>query len=165
MTSFPKGAKVTARVHESVKDKLKRSKYNARQAIEYFVDKVTDERTAMEIEEYFLIKEIDNMKYDLITMEKRLEDLQKIKKDMYGDDISELQISSYQKIISMYAEYSEQFTNRYDDANYSLNDFVQIRGIQKTIIHDLAILDCPMNEYVEGLLDYYHDVRQISQTS
>ena len=164
MGEFPKSSRVSARVHPSIKKMIDESRYNAAELLEYAIRERTNEKKIMEIEEYFLIKEIDDMKYELIVKEKRLDDLQKLKKAMYGDDLSELQLNSYQKIISMYSEYSEQFKNKYDEANYSLEQFIQLKGIQQNIIGDLAILDCPMDKYVEGLLDYYQDVRHASQT-
>ena len=77
MSEFIKEARISARVHESDKLKLKKSGYNARQAIEYFNSLTSKKIDSLKIEEYFLNKEIEDLRDILIVKERRLEKIQK----------------------------------------------------------------------------------------
>lgn len=161
MSEFPGYERISARVHPSEKEKLKKSGYNAREAIEYFNKVANTEVDSLSIEEYFLNKEIEDLKYTLISKEARLADIQKRKDDLYKCNLSELRVQSYHKIISMY--------NDVDDktgvTNTPFEEFIEMRYIENTIIKELASVQCPLDEYKEGLLSYYQDVILVGRTS
>lgn len=136
------------------KEKLKKSGYNARQAIEYFNKVSNNEVDQLNIEEYFLSKEVEDLRYTLIVKEAKLEDIQKRKDEIYKGNLSELRVDSYQKIIRMYNDVDEN-TSRTKD---SFEDFIEMKFIEKTMLRELPLLQCPLEEYKEGLLDYYHGV-------
>ena len=165
MTNFSKTERVTARVHPSVKRKLDESKYNARHAIEWFVAEITNEKKALDIEEHVLIQERECYLKEVARVDKELEKIRIQRKEKYGGDISELQKDAYIKIISKYSDYSHGFKDHFDTNKESFEDFIQHNYIKQIIINDLSNLDCPFDDYVEGLIQYYHDGRQVSQTS
>lgn len=152
--------RISARVHPMEKDKLKKTGYNARQAIEYFNNVSNNEVDQLNIEEYFLNKEVEELKYTLIAKEARLEDIQKKKNEIYKGNLSQLRIDSYMKIIQMYNSSDE----RTSTTNDSFEDFIEMNFIEKTMIGELSCLQCPLDEYKEGLLDYYQDVVLGSRT-
>ena len=47
----------------------------------------------------------------------------------------------------------------------SFEDFVQGKYVQDSISRDLSGLNCPLEEYMEGLFDYYNDVILVGRTS
>lgn len=161
MTGFSKGAMISARVHESEKRKLQKSGYTARHAIEYFNKIISNEVEALNIEEYFLNKEIEDKKYDLITLERKLEDIQLRKDKIYKGHLSKLRIDSYQNIIN---EYNGAIGETTGKLSMPFKEFVEGKFIQRMIINELKPLNCPLDEYVEGLLDYYENVILVSDT-
>lgn len=154
MGNLLKFERISARIHPMEKEKLKKSGYNARQAIEYFNKVSNNEVDQLNIEEYFLNKEVEDLKYTLIAKEARLEDIQKRKDEIYKGHLSQLRIDSYQKIIGMYNDVDEK-TSRTND---SFEDFIEMKFIERTMMGELSLLRCPLEEYKEGLLDYYNDV-------
>ena len=161
MGNFPKYERISARIHPLEKEKLKKSGYNAREAIQYFNELANNEADSLSIEEYFLNKEIEEMKYALIAKEAQLEDIQKRKDEIYKSHLSELRIRSYQKIISMYNDVDEKTSQ----TKASFEEFIDMKFIERTMIKDLASLQCPLDGYKEGLLDYYRDVILVGRTA
>ena len=152
-----KMALVTARIHESEKEKLKNSGYNARHAIEYF-NKVSNTLfDSLRIEEFFLNKEIESMKLDLIAKEMRLEEIMKQKDELYRGKLSDLRIESYQKIISLYNEDNTSSKGSFDE-------FVERTYVHDVILKEVVKDDVSFDEFMEGLLGYYHDVIQVCNT-
>lgn len=160
MSEFNKYARVSARLHQSEKEKLKKSGYTARHAIEYFNKIANNEVDLLCIEEYFLNKEIEDLKLDLIMKERQLDEIQKHKDEIYKGHLSELRVKSYQRIIGMYGNANES-----GNLKESFEDFVQGKYVQDSIIRDLSGLNCPLDEYMEGLFDYYNDVILLCMTS
>ena len=152
--------RVTARIHPSDKEKLKKSGYNARQAIEYFNTISGNEVDQLSIEEYFLNKEIEDVKYELIGKEAKLEDIQKRKDEIYKGNLSQLRIASYQKIIGLYSDVDENTSV----TTQPFEEFIEMRFIENTMIKELASVQCPLDEYKEGLLNYYNDVILVGKT-
>lgn len=157
MSGFNKEARISARVHISEKEKLKKTGYNAREAIEYFNNIASRKIDSLKIEEYFLNKEIEDMREELIHKERRLEQLQKSIDEFHIDKISSLRVDSYQKIIDLY--------NR-DITNISFEEFMTGNYIQEKFINVEVnkFPDCDVEEYCNGLLDYYNDVILIGKT-
>jgi len=153
--------RVTARIHPADKEKLKKSGYNARQAIEYFNKISGSDVDQLSIEEYFLNKEIEDLKYILIGKEAKLEDIQHKKDEIYKGTLSELRIKSYQYIISMYTDVDDSSAGRVKEP---FEEFIEGRYIENTMIKELASVQCPLDEYKEGLLDYYHNVILVGKT-
>ena len=58
---FSRDARVSARIHESEKEKLQKSGYNVREAVEYFNSVVSTKIGALKIEEKFLLDEIEEL--------------------------------------------------------------------------------------------------------
>ena len=162
MSNFKKYERVSARLHPADKEKLSRSGYNARQAIEYFNKISGSEVDQLSIEEYFLNKEIEDLKYELISKEAQLEDLQKRKDEIYRGNLSELRVRSYQHIISMYTDVNDSSAGRVKE---SFEEFIEGTYIENTMIRELDSVKCPLDEYKKGLLDYYHDVILVGRTS
>lgn len=152
--------RVSARIHPSDKEKLSKTGYNARQAIEYFNSVSCNEVDQLSIEEYFLNKEIEDMKYDLISKEAKLEDIQKRKDEIYKGNLSQLRIQSYQKIIGMYTDVDDKTSV----TTQAFEEFIEMRFIENTIVRELASVQCPLDEYKEGLLNYYNDVILVGRT-
>ena len=154
---FNKEARISARVHPSEKEKLKRSGYNARQAIEYFNKIVSKKVDSLKIEEYFLNKEIEELKLDLIAKEMRLDEIQKTIDEYHIDRVSSLRVDSYQKIISIY--------NR-DRTNQSFEEFICGGYIQNKFISPEVekFPDCDMEEFCVDLVEYYNDVILVGKT-
>lgn len=159
MAEFNKYARVSARLHPSEKEKLKKSGYTARHAIEYFNKIANNEVDLLSIEEFFLNQEIENLKIDLIAKEMQLEEIQKRKDELYTGKLSELRIKSYQNIIGMYGGVGET-----GKLKQSFEDFVQGSYIQDNISSELSSLNCDLEEYMDGLLDYYNDVILVGRT-
>lgn len=157
VSEFNKEARISARVHISEKEKLKKTGYNAREAIEYFNSIAGKRIESLKIEEYFLNKEIEDMREELIRKERRLEQLQKTIDEFHIDKVSSLRVDSYQKIIDLY--------NR-DITNISFEEFVNGNYIQEKFINVEVgkFPDCDVGEYCNGLLDYYNDVILVSKT-
>jgi len=156
MSEFNKYARVSARLHQSEKEKLKKSGYTARHAIEYFNQLSLNEVDRLSIEEHFLNKEIEDLKYDLIAKEMRLEDIQKKKDSLYTSRLSELRVKSYQKIISMFGDSNGK--------NESLEDFITGKYVRDIIESEVGHLGCDLEEYKTGLCDYYNDVILVGRT-
>lgn len=156
MANFPGFARVSARIHPSEKEKLKKSGYNAREAIQYFNKVYSNEVDRLSIDEYFLNLEIEDLKEELISKEKRLDAIQKRKDDIYKSHLSELRVNSYQKIIAMYNN---------TETKTCFEDFVEMRYIEQTMISESGTVQCPLDEYKEGLLDYYCNVILVGRTS
>lgn len=149
-----KDKSVSARISEEDKYKLKKSGYNVRQAIEYFNDVSINKFDALKIEQFFLNKEIEQAKYDLIAMEMRAEDLQKEIDKYHIERVSYIRVESYQRIISKYNSYSSK---------QSFEEF-----INGTYINDHFISpecdkfpDCDMETFCRDLVEYYHSVALI----
>lgn len=156
MSEFNKYARVSARLHLSEKEKLKRSGYTARHAIEYFNQLSLKEVDRLSIEEFFLNKEIEDLKFDLIAKEMRLEDIQKRKDELYTSYLSELRIKSYQKIIGMFGGNS---------SNETFDEFITGKYVTEVIEGEITGLNCDLEEYNKGLLDYYNDVILVGRTT
>lgn len=156
MSEFNKYARVSARLHQSEKEKLKKSGYNARHAIEYFNQLSLNEVDRLSIEEHFLNKEIEELKIDLISKEMRLEDIQKRKDGLYKSHLSELRVKSYQKIIGMFGNNSSK---------ESFDEFITGKYVTDVITSEVISLDCTMEDYKQGLLDYYNDVILVGRTA
>lgn len=152
---FDKYARVSARLHPSEKEKLKKTGYTARHAIEYFNQLALKEVDRLSIEEHFLNKEIEDLKFDLIAKEMKLEDIQKRKDELYTSYLSELRVKSYQKIVSMFGGNS---------SNETFDEFITGKYVNEVIISEVIDLDCSMEEYTQGLLDYYKDVILVGRT-
>ena len=155
MAEFNKYARVSARLHQSEKDKLKKSGYTARHAIEYFNQIALNEVDRLSIDEHFLNKEIEDLKMDLIAKEMQLEEIQTRKNELYKSHLSELRIKSYQKIVAIYGDNS---------SNETFDDFITGTYVSEVISSEVISLDCNMEEYRQGLLDYYNDVILVGRT-
>lgn len=149
---------VTARVHESEKEKLKKSGYTARHAIEYFNKVSNTKMDSLQIEEFFLNKEIESIKLDLIVREMRLEEILKEKDELYRAKLSDLRIESYQKIINLYSENGERVKESFDE-------FIEGNYIKDLMVKEVIKEETTLNEYKGGLLDYYNDVIQVGNTN
>ncbi len=153
---FNKESTISARIHISEKEKLKRSGYNTRQAVEYFNSVVTNRFEALCVEEFFLNKEIEDLKMDLIVKEMRLEELQKEKDNLQIDNLSKLRVDSYKKMISKF---------NYDNTNQDFESFLQGSYIQQLIVEEVSMIpNCSFDDYVEGLVDYHRNVILVSNT-
>lgn len=75
----------SAKLHPAEDAKLKRSGRNAREAIEYHNAVSLTPKGALEIDIHFLKKDIDDLKYYLISLEKKLEDMEDEYKELVGD--------------------------------------------------------------------------------
>ncbi len=151
MSKFNKEAMVTGRVHQSTKRKLKKSGYNPRQAIEYFVSISTNKLDALKIEQFFLNKEIEEAKYELLIMEMKLDNIQKEIDKLHIDKISNLRVESYQRIIDKYNSYnSNESFNDFVKGNYIMNEFI-IPECDK-------FPECDISTFYDELIDYYNDV-------
>ena len=157
MGEFNKFARVSARLHQSEKDKLKKSGYTARHAIEYFNQLALSEVDRLSIEEHFLNKEIEELKYDLLCKEMKLDEIQTKKDSLYKSHISELRVKSYQKIISLFNENESGKQEPFDQ-------FITGRYVKEVISSEVISLDCNLEEYNRGLLDYYNDVILVGRT-
>lgn len=155
MSEFNKYARVSARLHQSEKEKLKKSGYTARHAIEYFNKITVNEIDRLSIEEHFINDEIEELKLDLIAKEMRLEEIQKRKDELYVSRLSELRIKSYQKIISMYGDTFSKET---------FDEFILGKYVSEVIEDEISSLNCGLEEYTEGLCDYYNDVILVGRT-
>lgn len=157
MSEFNKEAHISARVHIADKNKLKKSGYNARQAIEYFNSISNNKLDALKIEEYFLNKEIEDMKEHLILKERKLNKLQQAIDELHIDKLSSLRTDSYAKIVGVY--------NR-DRTNQSFEEFVNGRYIQEKFIEPEAdkFPECSFEDFVFELVDYYKNVILLSNT-
>lgn len=158
MSEFNKEAQISARIHISEKEKLKRSGYNARQAIEYFNSVASNKLDSLKIEEYFLNKEIEDLKMDLIVKEMRLDEIQKTLDEYHIDKLSTLRVDSYKKIIGIY--------NR-DRTNQSFEQFISGNYIQREFISVEVdkFPECDMDEFCSDLLEYYENVILVSNTN
>lgn len=157
MSGFNKEARISARVHISEKQKLKKSGYNARQAIEYFNSIANKKVESLKIEEYFLNKEIEDLKENLILKERRLDNIQKQLDEFHVDKLSSLRVDSYHRIIDLY--------NR-DRTNQTFEEFINGSYIQEKFI-DVEVNkfpECDVDEFCCDLLKYYNDVILISKT-
>lgn len=157
MSEFNKEARISARIHISEKEKLKKSGYNAREAIEYFNSISGRKIESLKIEEYFLNKEVEHLKEELIIKERRLDILQKTIDDYHIDKVSYLRVESYQRIITLY--------NR-DRTNQSFEEFIGGNYIQEKFIESEVnkFPECDVEEYCSDLIDYYNDVILVGKT-
>lgn len=158
MSEFNKYARVSARLHQSEKEKLKKSGYTARHAIEYFNQLALSEVDRLSIEEHFLNKEIEELKYDLLCKEMKLDDIQTKKDSLYKSHLSELRVKSYQKIISLF---NENESGKHE----SFDQFITGRYVKEVISSEVISLDCNLEDYNQGLLDYYNDVILVGRTA
>lgn len=157
MAEFPTDSKISARIHIKEKKKLKKSGYNARQAIEYFNSVYHDKIGALKIDEYFLNKEIEDLKEKLILKERKLSEIQKAIDDFHIEKISYMRADSYKKIIEAY--------NR-NGTNESFESFINGKYIQELFINDEVekFPECGLEEFCDDLLKYYNDVILLSPT-
>ena len=167
MGNFPMYARISARVHESEKEKLKNSGYSAREAIEYFNKIVNTDIDSLKIEEFFLNKEIEDLKEELICKEMKLENIQKQKDELYVGTLSELRVNSNQKIISMYGINAKSKYNELESTvsrGESFEKFIQGTYIQEVISQEVSVNNCTFEEFEEGLINYYEDVIKVGMT-
>lgn len=161
---FTMYGRVSARVHESDKQLLKDNKRTAREAIEYY-NKVCSTITGyLKTKEFFLQKEIDEMKYELIAKEMELADIQKKLNDICIDNLSELRVKSYQKIIGLYG--LDEPVNTGCALKETFEEFIQGSYIQDMIRKEsLLIPEVDKDEYEGGLLEYFNNVIKIGMTN
>lgn len=159
---FPKYDRVSARIHPSEKQKLKKSGHNAREAIEYFNSIYHDKVGALKIEEYFLNKEIEDIREQLILKERKLSRIQQAIDEFHIDKLSSFRVDSYQKIIDMYNRHNKNSTKTHN----TFEEFIQGKYIREEIIEEevLNFPDCSLDEYCCDLLQYYNDVVLVSRT-
>lgn len=154
---FNKEARVSARIHESEKEKLQRSGYNVREAVEYFNSVVSTKIGALKIEEKFLLDEIEELNDLLALKERKLSRIQVLINDYHVDTLSSLRTDSYMKIIALYnRDKSKQSFEEFVGGNYIQEKFISVEA------HKFPELD--VDEYVRDLLKYYNDVILVSQT-
>ena len=148
---FPKEAHISARIHESEKEKLKRTGYNVREAIEYFNRIANNKVESLKIEEFFLNREIEDLRDLLIIKERKLDRIQQEINEHHIERVSALRVDSYQKIIELY--------NR-DRTNQSFEDFVGGSYIREKFISMEVVKfpECDMESFCSDMLDYYNDV-------
>ena len=157
MSEFNKEARISARVHISEKEKLKKSGYNARQAIEYFNSIANKKVESLKIEEYFLNKEIEDLKEELILKERKLDKLQKVIDEFHIDKLSSLRVDSYHRIIDLYnRDRTKQTFEEFIEGNYIQEKFIEVE-VNK-------FPECDMEEFCNDLLNYYNDVILVSKT-
>ena len=157
MSEFNKEARISARVHISEKEKLKKSGYNARQAIEYFNSIANKKVESLKIEEYFLNKEIEDLKEELILKERKLDKLQKVIDEFHIDKLSSLRVDSYHRIIDLYnRDRTKQTFEEFIEGNYIQEKFIEVE-VNK-------FPECDMEEFCNDLLNYYEDVILVSKT-
>ena len=153
---FNKEATISARIHISEKEKLKKSGYNTRQAVEYFNSVVTNRFEGLCIEEFFLNKEIEELKLDLIVKEMRLDEIQKEKDNLQMDNLSKLRVYSYKNMVAKF---------NYDNTNQDFETFLQGSYIQQLISEEVSMIpNCSFDEYVDGLINYHKNVILVSNT-
>lgn len=153
---FNKESTISARIHISEKEKLKKSGYNTRQAVEYFNSVVTNRFDALCIEEFFLNKEIEDLKMDLISKEMRLEEVQKEKDNLQIDNLSKLRVDSYKKMVMKF---------NCDNTNQDFETFLQGSYIKQLINEEVRrIPHCSFDDYVDGLINYHKNVILVSNT-
>ena len=153
---FNKEATISARIHISEKEKLRRSGYNTRQAVEYFNSVVNNRFEALCVEEFFLNKEIEDLKMDLIMKEMRLEEVQREKDNLQIDNLSKLRVDSYKKMVAKF---------NYDNTNQDFETFLQGSYIKQLISEEVSMIpNCSFEEYVEGLINYHKNVILVSNT-
>lgn len=154
---FNKDARVSARIHESEKEKLKRSGYNVREAVEYFNSVVSTKIGALKIEEKFLLDEIEELQDLIISKERRLSKIQVLINEHHMDTFSSLRTDSYVKIIDLY--------NR-DRTNQSFEEFISGQYIQDKFIsvEVKKFPDVDMDTFCSDLLEYYNDVILVGHT-
>lgn len=158
MSEFIKHARVSARLHPAEKDKLKKSGYTARHAIEYFNQLSLKEVDRLSIDEHFLNKEIEELKIDLIAKEMRLDEIQKRKDELYKSHLSELRVKSYQKIIAMYGDMPSE-------SNETFGEFITGKYVQEVIENEINSLNCDLEDYSKCLCEYYNDVVLVGRTA
>ena len=151
MGEFNKDASVSARIKIQDKVKLKKSGYNVREAIEYFNSVSSNKLESLKIEQFFLNKQIEEAKYDLIAMEMKSEELQKEIDNYHIERISYLRVESYKKIVELYTR---------DITNSSFSEFVNGRYIREKFIEPECdkFPDCDLESFCSDLVDYYNDV-------
>ena len=77
----------SAKLHPAEDAKLRRSGRNAREAIEYHNAVSLSPKGALEIDIHFLKKDIEDLKYYLISLEKKLEDMEVEYKELVGEAV------------------------------------------------------------------------------
>ena len=161
---FTMWGRVSARVHESDKQLLKDNDRTVREAVEYYNKVCSTTVGYLKVQEFFLKKEIDEMKYLLIAKEMELADIQKKLNDICIDNLSELRVKSYQKIIGLYGlEGSESNGSQLKE---SFEDFIKGSYIQDVISKESIIIpEVDREEYERGLLDYFNNVIKIGMTN
>ncbi|MBO6123127.1 MAG: hypothetical protein J6P09_04745 [Methanobrevibacter sp.] len=161
---FTMYGRVSARVHESDKQLLKDNNRTAREAVEYY-NKVCSTTTGyLKVKEFFLQKEIDEMKYQLIAKEMELADIQKKLNDICIDNLSELRVKSYQKIIGLYGLDTPIDTG--GGLKETFDEFIKGSYIQEMISKESILFpEVDQDEYERGLLDYFNNVIKIGMTN
>lgn len=123
-------ARVSAKVTEKDKELLKKSGYNPRHAIEYFVKEVTSKQDMIKVEKYFLEKEINDLKMDIIVREMRLEqindELDLVNVD--GVDYDNETVNSFEKTKNLYL-------NNFS-THCSLEDFLKLDKYEINLFFD-----------------------------
>lgn len=157
MSKFYKTEKISARIHPSEKNKLKKSGYNVRQAVEYFNSVVSTKVGALKIEEKFLMDEIEELEDLIASKERRLNKIQLLIDEYHVDTLSYLRTDSYRKIIELYnRDRTKQSFEEFISGSYIKDKFISVE-LEK-------FPDCDMDEFCSGLLEYYNDVILVSQT-
>ncbi len=146
---------ITGKVHESDKEKLKKSGYNVRQAVEYFNKVVLNEYDKLDIDEFFINKELEDAKDEVIRLERKLESIQVKKDKLYRDKLSDFRVNSYCKVLSIFNE---------DTTNQSLDHFLEGSYVKDIIRKEVIDTDCTVDDYIGGLKEYYEKVILVSNT-
>lgn len=141
---------ITAKLNPAEKEKLKQSGYNSREAIEYFNSMVNNVKDRLDIDAFFLNKEINQLKEELLVREKRLEEINKQQELITQDDDTLLKTESYKKIIRMYRSDNTKSKKEF-------KDYINEGFIHNTILNEIISIDSTVEEYTTGLLSFYED--------
>lgn len=123
-------ARISAKVTAKDKELLKQSGYNPRHAIEYFVKDVSSKENNIKVEKYFLEKEIQDLKMDIIVREMRIDEINK-ELDLVsvdGVDYDTETVSSFEKTKHLYL-------NNFS-IHCSLDDFLKLDKYEINLFFD-----------------------------
>lgn len=142
---------IGAKVPLAEKEKLSQSGYNCREAVEYFNSMVNNAKDRLSIDAFFLNKEINHLKEELLIKEKRLEEITKQQELITQDNDTLLKTESYKKIIRMYN--SDNTKSKKEFSEYIKEGF-----IHNTILSEVISIDSTVEDYTAGLVSFYDDM-------
>lgn len=126
------------------------SGYKGRHAVEYFLSHVTSEKHRLEVEKFFLEKELQEKKIDLIPLEQQVE---RINEELgivniAGEDYSRA-VKNALKVVKSNYLFAK---SKHPSSEFNLLEFIEVND--RMISTQAGMCEMPVEKFKEAVIDY-----------